>query len=49
MSRALNDPLDEADLIDQSYCLEVCSPGLTASWTRPAHFAAFIGARYGRA
>lgn len=44
MSRALNDPLDEADPIDQSYCLEVCSPGINRELTRPAHFAAFIGA-----
>ena len=28
MSRALNAPLDEADLIEQAYCLEVSSPGV---------------------
>lgn len=26
MSHALDKPLDEADPIEQSYCLEVCSP-----------------------
>ena len=28
MSRAIDEPLDKADPIDQNYCLEVCSPGL---------------------
>ena len=28
MSRAVNDPLDELDPIEQAYCLEVCSPGM---------------------
>ncbi len=44
MSHALDDPLDEADLIDRSYCLEVSSPGTDRELTRPAHFDAFIGA-----
>ena len=43
MSRAMNDPLDEADPIEQSYCLEVCSPGINRELTRPEHFAAFLG------
>ena len=43
MSRAVNDPLDELDPIDQEYCLEVCSPGLGRELTRPEHFAAFLG------
>ena len=43
MSRAVNDPLDELDPIDQEYCLEVCSPGLGRELTRPEHFAAFWG------
>ena len=47
MSRAINDPLDELDPIDQNYCLEVCSPGLNRELTRPEHFAAFLGAPVG--
>lgn len=43
MSRAINDPLDEADPIEQSYCLEVCSPGINRELTRPEHFTAFLG------
>lgn len=43
MSRAVNDPLDEADPIEQSYCLEVCSPGINRELTRPEHFTAFLG------
>ena len=43
MSRAINGPLDEADPIEQSYCLEVCSPGINRELTRPEHFAAFLG------
>lgn len=45
MSRALDKPLDDADPIDKSYCLEVCSPGLERCLTRSAHFAAFTGAK----
>ena len=44
MSRAINDPLDRLDPIDQEYCLEVCSPGIDRELTRPEHFAAFLGA-----
>ena len=28
VSRAIDEPLDRLDPVDQSYCLEVCSPGL---------------------
>ena len=42
MSRAINDPLDAADPIDGSYCLEVCSPGINRELTRPEHFAEFL-------
>ncbi len=38
MSRAIDKPLDEADPIEQSYCLEVSSPGLERELTREAHF-----------
>ena len=44
MSRAIDKPLDEADPIEQSYCLEVSSPGIDRELTRPAHFDAYIGA-----
>lgn len=37
-SRAIDKPLDELDPIEQSYCLEVCSPGLERDLTRPEHF-----------
>ena len=43
MSRAIDKPLDELDCIEQSYCLEVCSPGLERELVRPAHFLAFLG------
>ncbi len=44
MSRALDDPLDQADPIDGEYILEVSSPGIERELIRPAHFEAFIGA-----
>lgn len=37
MSRALDKPLDELDPISQSYCLEVCSPGVNKELTRDEH------------
>lgn len=43
MSRAVDKPLDEWDGIAQSYCLEVCSPGLERDLVRPEHFARFEG------
>ncbi len=43
MSRALDKPLDDADPIEQSYCLEVCSPGLERELTRETHFEACLG------
>lgn len=43
MSRALNDPLDEADLIEQAYCLEVSSPGVERELVRNEHFQKYIG------
>lgn len=42
-SRAVNKPLDEADPIDQSYILEVSSPGIERELTREAHFKACFG------
>ena len=44
VSRAVDEPLDIADPIDKSYCLEVCSPGIERELTRPEHFEQFIGA-----
>lgn len=44
-SRAIDGPLDELDPIEQGYCLEVCSPGLERSLTKPAHFKACLGQR----
>lgn len=39
VSRRLSPILDEADPIEQSYCLEVTSPGADRELTRPEHFA----------
>lgn len=44
VSRAINEPLDELDPIDGSYCLEVCSPGLERELVRDEHFEQYIGA-----
>ena len=38
MSHALDKPLDDADPIDQSYCLEVSSPGIERDLKRDSHF-----------
>ena len=43
VSRALSPLLDEADPIEDSYCLEVSSPGLERPLTRPEHFLAYVG------
>lgn len=43
MSHAIDKPLDEADPIEQSYCLEVCSPGLERDLKRDGHFEKSIG------
>lgn len=43
VSRAIDPLLDEADPIDQSYYLEVGSPGLGRRLTRPEHYAALTG------
>ena len=45
MSRAVSPLLDEADPIEQSYCLEVSSPGIDRELTRPGHFARFLGSQ----
>lgn len=43
MSHAIDKPLDVADPIDCSYCLEVSSPGVERSLIRDEHFAKYIG------
>ncbi len=43
VSRALDKILDEVDPIDQSYTLEVSSPGVERDLVREEHFKAFIG------
>ena len=42
-THAINPILDEADPIEQAYCLEVSSPGIERELTRDAHFEACIG------
>ena len=39
----MNDPLDEADLINGSYYFEVSSPGVERSLRLPEHYKAAIG------
>jgi len=43
VSHALDPVLDEADPIDQSYYLEVGSPGLGRELTRAEHYEALLG------
>lgn len=43
LSRRLDPLLDEEDFIEQSYYLEVSSPGLMRPLRRPEHFTATIG------
>lgn len=43
MSHAVDKPIDEADPIEQSYCLEVCSPGVERELRRDSHFEQSIG------
>ena len=43
LSHAIDKPLDDADPIDCSYCLEVSSPGIERELSRPEHFESKIG------
>ena len=43
VSHAIDPVIDEADPIDVSYYLEVCSPGLERELIRPEHFESVIG------
>ncbi len=45
VSHAIDPIIDEADPIDKSYYLEVCSPGLERELVRPEHFERFIGSQ----
>ncbi|MCI8650625.1 MAG: ribosome maturation factor RimP [Anaerotruncus sp.] len=42
-SRRMSDILDAADPIDQSYCLEVGSPGVERKLTKDWHFKKYMG------
>lgn len=42
-SRAIDKPLDDAEIISESYFLEVSSPGLNRSLTRLEHFERYKG------
>ena len=43
VSHAIDPIIDEADPIDVSYYLEVCSPGIERELTRDEHFAQMVG------
>jgi ribosome maturation factor RimP len=43
VSRGLSTLLDEQDVVDGSYTLEVSSPGINRPLRRPEHFARFVG------
>lgn len=43
MSKAIDSVLDEADPIDQSYCLEVSSPGIERALKKESHFKKYLG------
>lgn len=43
VSRAIDPVIDAADPIDQSYFMEVGSPGLGRRLTRPEHFGPYLG------
>lgn len=45
VSRALDKELDRIDPIDQSYCLEVSSPGIERELKKDWHFEKYIGSR----
>ena len=42
-THAINKPLDEADPIEQAYCLEVSSPGIERELVRDEHFEKSLG------
>jgi len=44
MNDALDAPLDEEDPIEQSYNLQICSPGVERELIRDFHFTSYLGA-----
>ncbi len=44
VTRAVDEPLDKLDPIEQNYILEVSSPGIERELIKPEHFDAFLGA-----
>lgn len=44
VSRLIDPIIDDADPVNVSYFLEVCSPGLERELTEPEHFNKYIGA-----
>jgi ribosome maturation factor RimP len=45
VSRGLSELLDEHDIVEGAYSLEVSSPGINRPLKRPEHFARFVGKR----
>jgi ribosome maturation factor RimP len=45
VSRQLSDLLDDHDIVEGSYTLEVSSPGINRPLTKPEHFQRFLGKR----
>ena len=45
VSRGLSDVLDEHDVVDGAYTLEVSSPGINRPLKRPEHYERFVGKR----
>jgi ribosome maturation factor RimP len=43
VSRGLSEILDQHDVVDGTYTLEVSSPGINRPLKRPEHFAKFVG------
>ncbi len=43
MTHAISKPLDEADMIDHSYSLQVSSPGIERELKKKEHFEKYIG------
>ena len=46
VSHAIDPVIDQADPIDLSYYLEVCSPGVERELTRPQHYEQFVGQKF---
>jgi ribosome maturation factor RimP len=44
-SRTISPLLDEADILEQKYMLEVSSPGIERPLSKPEHFKRFVGSK----